>query len=894
MKPRIAQLLAILPLLFASSLAVILSIDLGESYTKSFLLAPGVSFEPVLSSDSKRKDLTGVTFKDTPGEGGIQRIFGNSAQNFLVRYPAQSLFFYKPLLGANYATSPRVQEYQARFPGVSLVPAKNNRSTVAVELLDEAYPVEELLATYLIDIKTRADATLKTTKSGSAFSISNTVVTVPPHYNIFQRQAIEDAVDLAELNLVSLVNDGVAVITNYVSKNPVSTVPEYHLVYDVGAGSTSASLFSIREVESPASVVIELEGVGYDETFGGNTLTAKLQNLLVERLLAKNKSVKRQTLLADAKAMRKLWLDAERAKNILSVNNEVTSHIESVHEDLDLHTKVTRAELEELLKDDLDKITAPIFDALKNTFPSSTFKNLKQLNSIIYMGGATRTPIVQQTVAKEFGANKISKKVNTDEAASLGGTLRGVGISKMFKTRNITVIDRSLNEYSAIVGDDTVPLFARGDVLDTTNTLIIPKVGGKVPTISLFENDVEFSNVELKNAEDALVTRGCTLEGAQIKATFRLTNSQTVQLTEAWAECVPVKAESESSSSESAESVNSADSESAESVESEESSSAVPERPRTPKPIKVILSKKLRYRNVRPMGTASKIASTSRIHAFERIDKERKKRDGLRNLIENEVYKIKRVLTEYEENAEENDAPHIEQEIRDEVAAGVEELSEWLDYDSHGATIKDLVAKEDIVKALLEKLVPKSSPSPEEEEEAAIEVNSEEAPELEKREDEAPPEEDEVYKAKLTEAVKALQASVEKGKARREGFNLRVESLRKRVHKAVRKYNRKADELVTETTINDAIDHILDLAAEQAQLQELYQETLRLMTAASANKPTSQEDKDKIVADLTKYTSDYESLDLRIDEGREGKIDQIKALLAKYDKKFKPKRKEEL
>lgn len=142
----------------------------------------------------------------------------------------------------------------------------------------------------------------------------------------------------------------------------------------------------------------------------------------------------------------------------MSANSEVTAHIEGLYQDLDLRVKITRAEFEARVEPLVSRVTGPISEALTNTFSGSSFHLDKtpksgenQLTSIIYMGGATRMPLIQKAVESIYGQDKVSKKVNTDEAGAMGATLRAVGISKVFKSRNITIIEKTPNHYDATV-----------------------------------------------------------------------------------------------------------------------------------------------------------------------------------------------------------------------------------------------------------------------------------------------------------------------------------------------------------------------------------------------------------------------------------------------------------
>lgn len=751
MKPRIFQynlLLLLLALIPTATLGAVLGIDFGSAFSKSVLLAPGVPFEPVLSSDSKRKDLTAFTFKPAHGPNtgsktaDIERIYGNAAQTLLARYPTQSLFYFKSLLGEDFEKSDSVKAYLDRFPGVDLVSSKNNRSSVSVNILNENYPIEELLAMYFSDIKTRSLSTLKSTDTNTALnvvtgSVTNTVITVPPSFSVFQRQAIEDAADLAELSLTALVNDGTAVITSYASNRQFSTTPEYHLILDIGAGESSASLFSIRSGgdSAPQSVIIELEGLGFDDSFGGHTITAIVKDLLVEKFIeAHGKAISKSSLQKDFKAQRKLWTEAEKVKTILSANTEVSAHIEGLFEDLDLRVKVSRVELESLVEPLLHRVTDPIYEALGNTLPGSKFHLEKQdkngddqLSSIIYMGGATRMPLIQKAVESVYGQDKISKKVNTDEAGAIGATLRAVGISKVFKSRNITVVEKTVNEYGVKfnVGSkknfkqETLPLFTRGDILGSTNTIIVPfSLENSGLEILLSENGKEFANIEANEISKAIADKKCS-SSPVVKAEFKLTLSQTVQLVDLWAECetiVESKPKVEPPKLVDQEDENSENIPSSEPEVDEGEKEAVP----VTKLQKISIGRKYRSRTVRPLGTATKQSSSARLKFLEKSDKDRKSREALRNKIESEIYRVKELIMEKEDLIESGESDDVTKLINlDEIKQATEGLVEWLDYDASDATTKELTKKQDEIAALLKALeVKKSSPTEKQEQKA--------------------------------------------------------------------------------------------------------------------------------------------------------------------------------
>ncbi|ODQ63848.1 actin-like ATPase domain-containing protein, partial [Nadsonia fulvescens var. elongata DSM 6958] len=415
------------------ALASILGIDFGQEFTKAVLVAPGLPFEVVLTPDSKRKEASVLGFKRAHGSNDTERLYGSDAVTFASRSPKEVLLYSKPLLGLPFDDqNPSVQEYTQRFPGLQLTPSKNSRSTIAMNVFGDSYPLEELLAMNFDSIKSRATAMLADNIKSQTDTIKNVAITVPPHFTSSQRRAISDAVEIAGLKLISVIDDGTAVAVNYASQRQFSDEKEYHIIYDMGAGSTDATLVSFRQANVAEGkftknvLFIEIEGIGYEETLGGHQLTQSIVTLLRSKFLQKNPKIVEADLLADQRASRKLWREADRVKTILSANTETTSSIESFYKEIDFRATVSREEFEAVVADLKPLVTSVIQNALSNPLNPEIRKqfSIDQVSSVIFTGGSTRVPFVQKEIIALVGEDKIAKNVNADEAAVMGTTLR--------------------------------------------------------------------------------------------------------------------------------------------------------------------------------------------------------------------------------------------------------------------------------------------------------------------------------------------------------------------------------------------------------------------------------------------------------------------------------------
>jgi len=195
--------------------------------------------------------------------------------------------------------------------------------------------------------------------------VTDVVVTVPPYFSQFERDALVDAIEISGLKTLALVNDGTAVAVNYAMTRTFPT-PEYHIIYDAGASGIRATVASFTTAPDTKAggqgTHIAVAGVGYDRTVGGIELDRRLRDILVDIFNTKNGRNVRE----DKRGMAKLWKEAQRIKAILSANTEVFASVESLAWDIDFRTKITRAQFEEASQDLKPLFAKPIEDALKN------------------------------------------------------------------------------------------------------------------------------------------------------------------------------------------------------------------------------------------------------------------------------------------------------------------------------------------------------------------------------------------------------------------------------------------------------------------------------------------------------------------------------------------------
>lgn len=443
-----------------SAVSAVLGIDLGTEYIKAALVKPGIPLEIVLTKDSKRKEASAVAFKPSnnakPGSTSFpERVYGSDALALAARFPADVYPNLKPLLGKRRTDllggRDIIDEYKLRHPALETTIGEE-RATIgfksqAFSEQQEAFSVEELLAMELKSIKANAEA------MAGGNSISDAVVTVPAFFTSDERRAVELAADLAGLRTLSLVSDGLAVGINYATSrtfpNPAEGgKPEYHLVFDMGAGSTTATVLrfqgkTVKDVGRFNKTIQEVSvlGTGWDQTLGGDALNGVLIDDIILGFVASPK-FKALDLGKDGTTMvkrngrssAKLWKEAERVRQVLSANSETVASFESLFEDLDFRYKVNRAKFEKLTASFVDRVTAPVEDAL-----DVAKLTIEDLDSIILHGGAARTPFVQKKLEALAGSAKIRSNVNADEAAVFGAAFQGASLSPSFRVKDIRI-----------------------------------------------------------------------------------------------------------------------------------------------------------------------------------------------------------------------------------------------------------------------------------------------------------------------------------------------------------------------------------------------------------------------------------------------------------------------
>lgn len=450
---------------FAASSGVI-GIDLGTEYLKATLVKPGIPLEIVLTKDSKRKESAAVAFKTPRDNQAVfpERYYGGDALALAARFPDDVYANLKTLLGVPYQTGIQgpdgpqenvVSLFRGRYPSVQIEKVAERgtvgfrSSKLGKEEARDPFLVEEMLAMQLKQIKHNAEV-----MGGHGTVIEDAVITFPAYYTAEEKRSIELAAELADLNVLTLISDGLAVGLNYGTSRTFPSAtdgqkPQYHVIYDMGAGSTTATVlrFQSRTVQDVGKFnktvqEIQVMGTGWDKHLGGDSLNQVIVDDMVTKFINEGnlKDITPEDVKRHGRTMAKLWKESERMRQMLSANSESSASFEGLfHEEVNFRYKISRADFEKLTQAYAKRVETPLIDSL-----AASKLVLDDIESIILHGGAVRTPFVQKSLESiTKGSDKVRTNVNSDEAAVFGAAFKGAAIHPSFRVKEFRTGDTS-------------------------------------------------------------------------------------------------------------------------------------------------------------------------------------------------------------------------------------------------------------------------------------------------------------------------------------------------------------------------------------------------------------------------------------------------------------------
>ena len=368
-------------------MAKTIGIDLGTTNSCVAVLEGGDA-TVLENAEGGRTTPSVVAFTDSG-----DRLVGTVAKRQAVMNPENTVFSIKRFMGRKEA---EVKEEETIVP--YKVEAGPN-GDVRVDVRGKQYSPPEISAMILQKLKADAEAKLGQT-------VDSAVITVPAYFNDDQRQATKDAGKIAGLEVKRIINEPTAASLAYgLDKESDQTI----LVFDLGGGTFDVSVLEIGEG------VFEVKSTSGDNHLGGDNW----DKAIVEWMVAEYKRDQGIDLSADKNSLQRLYEAAEKAKIELSTTQETQINLPFITADASgpkhLEMKLTRAKLNELTSDLLDRIVGPVKQALADAGAS--------IDHVVLVGGMTRMPAVQERV-KELTGKDPHRGVNPDEVVAIGAAIQ--------------------------------------------------------------------------------------------------------------------------------------------------------------------------------------------------------------------------------------------------------------------------------------------------------------------------------------------------------------------------------------------------------------------------------------------------------------------------------------
>ena len=369
----------------------IIGIDLGTTNSVVAVLEGG-TVEVIANSEGGRTTPSIVAY----GKGG-ERLVGQVAKRQSVTNSENTVYSIKRFMGR------RVDEVSDEMKMVPYKVVRTANGDARISIGGKELSPPEISAMILTKLKEAAEAYL-------GEKVDRAVITVPAYFNDAQRQATKDAGQIAGLKVERLVNEPTAAALAYgLDKKKNETIA----VYDFGGGTFDISILEVGEG------VVEVKSTNGDTHLGGDNIDQKL----VDWLQAEFRKDQGIDLSKDPMATQRLKEAAEKAKIELSTTVETDVNLPFITADASgpkhLNIKITRAKLESLVDDLLQRSVGPCRQALKDAGLDAS-----KIDEVVLVGGQTRMPKIQQIV-KDFFGKEPNKSVNPDEVVAIGAALQG-------------------------------------------------------------------------------------------------------------------------------------------------------------------------------------------------------------------------------------------------------------------------------------------------------------------------------------------------------------------------------------------------------------------------------------------------------------------------------------
>lgn len=376
---------------------------------------------------SKRKSPALVAFN------GGDRLVAEEAAGISARYPDKVIVQVRDMVGKSYNQVKALID--SLYLPYDIVEDSRGAASIRVDNDGKSvYTVEELESMILSYGRQLAEHHTKV-------PIKDAVISVPPFFGQAERNGIIQAAQLAGINVLSLINEHSGAAIQYGIDKDFTNASRHVVFYDMGSNSAYAALvyfsaYTTKEYGKSVSVnQFQVKDVRWKANLGGQTMEMRLVEHFADEF---NRQVGNGIdVRKSPKAMAKLKKQIKRTKEILSANTEAPLSVESIYEDRDFRSTITRQKFEELCGDLFEEALLPVKEILKH----SGLK-VEDLYAVELIGGATRMPKLQAMLQEFLGRKDLDKHLDADEAIVLGSALHAANLSDGIKlTRKLGMID---------------------------------------------------------------------------------------------------------------------------------------------------------------------------------------------------------------------------------------------------------------------------------------------------------------------------------------------------------------------------------------------------------------------------------------------------------------------
>lgn len=429
----------------------IIGIDLGTTNSAMAYMLAGKP-EVIVNSEGNRTTPSVVAI-NKKGD----RLVGQVAQRQRVTNAKNTIYGVKRLIGRKYSDK-EVQK------DINIMPFEivKKGNGVAVKMGDKDYTPEEVSAMILSKLKADAESFL-------GEKVTEAVITVPAYFDDAQRQATKDAGKIAGLEVKRIINEPTAAALAYgLEKGKEEKI----VVFDLGGGTFDVSVLELGDG------VFEVKSTNGDTHLGGEDF----DNRIVDHFIDEFKKEHGIDIRSDNAALQRLKDEAEKAKKELSTTTEVEINLPYITADADgpkhFEYKLTRAKLEELVKDLIEKTAIPVEKALKDAKLKAS-----DINEVVLVGGMTRMPAVVEKVKEIFGKDPM-QGVNPDEVVAIGAAIQGgvlVGDVKDVLLLDVTPLSLGIET----LGGVTHKLIERNTTIPTSKSEVYSTAADNQPQVEI-------------------------------------------------------------------------------------------------------------------------------------------------------------------------------------------------------------------------------------------------------------------------------------------------------------------------------------------------------------------------------------------------------------------------